>query len=316
MTELLQADLEDASREELQSALQLLAVSIVQHRAKCGFVAFQESASELQSGAGSANGLFSKGHDILQEALSVARKLTSETAATFSDQPEPAGSIENRRQLRINVRAPIKVVWDAGAEPVPARLQNISWGGAAIEIANLPHDAHDKLQILLPTARGGEIRIEAVLLRTWTLDDGAGYGMATRFSSLSTRDETEFEKLLELLSQSRDEDGQREHARLTQRLEIEFDGEQALQATLDDISAGGLGITVPDPLEIGQSLQAIISTMDGNCTLKLRARVVRQNVITHGKVTVYHAGLQFEHPSDELRELTDSLIEKMAGSRR
>ena len=38
------------------------------------------------------------------------------------------------------------------------------------------------------------------------------------------------------------------NSRLSQRLEIEFDDEQALQATLDDISAGGLGITVPDPL--------------------------------------------------------------------
>ena len=63
---------------------------------------------------------------------------------------------------------------------------------------------------------------------------------------------------------------------MTQRLDIQFDGAQELQSTLDDISSGGLGITVPDPLQLGQSVQTVISTLDESCSLKLRARVVRQ----------------------------------------
>ena len=136
--------------------------------------------------------------------------------------------------------------------------------------------------------------------------------MATRFSSLSTRDESELESVLELLMQSGDSEGQRKHARLTQRLDIQFDDFEELQATLQDISEGGLGITVPDPLQVGQSFQAVVSTMDERCSLKLRARVVHQEPISLGSTEVYHVGLKFEHPTEELRNRTNELIREMA----
>jgi c-di-GMP-binding flagellar brake protein YcgR len=117
------------------------------------------------------------------------------------------------------------------------------------------------------------------------------------------------------LAESADSNGLRQHARLTQRLDIQFDGDE-LHATLEDISAGGLGVTVPDPLQIGQSLQAVISTFDEDYTLKLRARVVRQEPIKMGKTELYHAGLKFEHPSEELNQLTRELVRKMAVSGR
>jgi len=103
---------------------------------------------------------------------------------------------------------------------------------------------------------------------------------------------------------------------LTQRLDIQFDGPDELHATLDDISAGGLGVTVPDPLQIGQSLEAVISTLDDACTLKLRARVVRLEPVKMGNINLYHAGLKFEHPSRELNNLTRELIVQMAGTQK
>lgn len=314
MTNTLQS-LVGASREELEAALQLLALSIVQHRARCGFVEVRESAAEMPP---TDAGLHSQGLDILKEALEVARGIAMDSAANPASAAAPMGFVENRKQLRINVRAPVKVLWDRGGEPIRARLENISWGGAALQIMNLPANAQDKLWLLLPSTRGGEIEIEATLLRTWDLENGQGHGLATRFSSMSTKGEEELEKVLERLVQSSDHDkqGQREHARLSQRLDIEFDDSNALQAALDDISAGGLGITVPEPLEIGQSLQAVISTLDGSCNLTLRAKVVRQNVLNNGSVDVYHAGLQFEHPSRELRDLTNALIQKLTLIRR
>ena len=78
----------------------------------------------------------------------------------------------------------------------------------------------------------------------------------------------------------------------------------------------GLGVTVPDPLQIGQSIQAVISTLDEDCSLKLRARVVRLEPVKMGNVELYHAGLKFEHPSEELAELTSKLIDEMVSGRR
>ena len=94
-----------------------------------------------------------------------------------------------------------------------------------------------------------------------------------------------------------------------------FNGIQELQSTLDDISAGGLGITVPDPLPIGQSLQTVISTTDGSCMLKLRARVVHQKAIKSRTTEFYRVGLKFEHPTDELRKRVQDMLGKIAGTR-
>ena len=86
-------------------------------------------------------------------------------------------------------------------------------------------------------------------------------------------------------------------------------------STLDDISSGGLGITVPDPVQIGQSLQIVISTLDDSCFLKLRARVVRQEKLRLRAVDVYRVGLKFEHPTEELKRRTAELIARMASTK-
>jgi c-di-GMP-binding flagellar brake protein YcgR len=207
---------------------------------------------------------------------------------------------------------PIKVSWPQDSKPVNAKLEDISWGGASIHMLEANMDSGDMLRIFLPRPQGGLIAIEAKALRTKEHADGGGFSVATRFSSLGTRDEAKLEEILEHLSKAADHEGQRSHARLTQRLELQFDGEQELLTTLDDISAGGLGITVPEPVQVGQSLQILISTLDESCYLKLRARVVRQEPVRLHAVDLYRVGLKFEHPSAELQQRTADLIAKVA----
>ena len=302
----------EATEEELTACIRLLAMSVVQHREKGSFVSFRESAEQLQPGGKVNPELFIQSRDAVEEALELVR--TSKAQPTEATDPGDVPP-EKRKQLRINVTAPVKVLWPGEDNPTDAKLQNISWGGAAITVDELRTGSSDTLQVLIPGTRGAPIKIEAKILRTWDLTAEQGAGMAVRFSSLATSDEDELEEVLKLLAQSADTDGLRQHARLTQRLDIQFDGADELQATLDDISAGGMGVTVPDPLEIGQSLQAVISTLDQGYTLKLRARVVRLKPIAMGTVILYHAGLKFEHPPGELSELTQELIEKMVGRR-
>lgn len=134
-------------------------------------------------------------------------------------------------------------------------------------------------------------------------------------ASLGTRDEAKLESRLEYLVQNTEEEGQRMHARLAQRLDIEFNGIQELQSTLDDISAGGLRITVPDPLPVGQSLQTVISTLDERCSLKLRARVVRQKQVKLTAGEFYPVGLKFEHPTEELGRRVREMIAQAATAR-
>tara|TARA_R110002072_G_scaffold69143_4_gene167765 strand:+ start:14264 stop:15241 length:978 start_codon:yes stop_codon:yes gene_type:complete len=320
MKDRLHSLLDGATQEELVECIQLLAFSVVQHRGKGGFVTLGDAAQALRLGADSESdelkGILQQGKAVLEEAIERVRVLAAERlAAPQEDQDHSAGPAEKRKQLRIHVSAAIKVLWPGHTDPVAAKLENISWGGAAIQVERLDNEHGDTVQIMVPSSQGSAIAIEAKILRTWALPDGKGYGVATRFSSLSTHDEMELEKLLKLLSESADGSGKRNHARLTQRLDIEFDELQELQATLDDISAGGMGITVPEPLQIGQSLQTVISALDGTTSLKLRARVVRQEQIKLGRIEVYRVGLRFEHQPGDLQERINDLLRKMAIAR-
>lgn len=309
----------EATPDELLSCIQLLAISVVQHRAKCGFVTLSKTTEQLRSAAdeAAATGLFVQSKLVLEEALEMVRILAAESASTTVTQAEPSStSVENITQFRIRISVPIKVLWPQDAKPVNAKLVDISWGGVSIHVDEAKIDSGDTLQIILPRHQGGSISIEAKILRTWQHPDGNGHVIATRFSKLSTRDEAKLEEILEHLAQSSDEGGQRSHARLTQRLDIQFDSDQELLSTLDDISAGGLGITVPDPVQIGQSLQILISALDESCYLKLRARVVRQEPLKFRSMVAYRVGLKFEHPSEELEKRTNELISKMAATRK
>jgi c-di-GMP-binding flagellar brake protein YcgR len=306
--------LSDATQEELKACIRLLALSVEQHRQKGEFTPLRDSVEYLKpkSTAKDKATLFLQSRNIVEEALEMVRILASETP--IENKVDDADSqLEKRKQLRINVTAPIQIVWPGRATTSKAYLQNISWGGASIVVDDAMTHSGDTLQVLLPGIKSPVIKIEAKALRTWKLSSSEGEGMAIRFSSIATKDQDEFEEVLKMLAKSGDNEGLRQHARLTQRLDIQFDGPDDLHATLDDISAGGLGITVPDPLEIGQSLESIISTLDGDCTLKLRARVVRLEPVKMGNVTLFHAGLKFEHPSRELNMLTRELIVQMAG---
>lgn len=309
--------LSDASKEELESCIRLLALSVTQHRHKSAFITLRESASYLKpANSGKEKALlFMKSRDLVEEALEMVRLMAAEAPERNEVDLEQESS-EKRTQLRINVTAPIHIIWPGTREAIKANLQNISWGGASIIVDNVHTYSGDALQVLLPGITSTAIRLEAKVLRTWQLSSSQGEGMAIRFSSIKTRDQDEFEEVLKKLAQSGDNTGLREHARLTQHLDIQFDGPDELHATLDDISAGGLGVTVPDPLQIGQSLESVISTMDGDFSLKLRARVVRLEPIKMGKVELYHAGLKFEHPPVELNRMTRELITKMAGAQK
>jgi len=309
----------EATPDELLSCIQLLAISVVQHRAKCGFVTLGKTMEQLHPTADQAEetGLFIQSKQVVEEALEMVRKLAAESASTTVTQATPdAMSAENRTQFRIRITIPIKVLWPQDSKPVNAKLVDISWGGASIHVEEAKIDAGDTLQIILPRRQGGSISVEAKILRTSQNPDGNGHIIATRFSRLSTRDEAKLEEILEHLANSADDGGQRNHARLTQRLDIQFDSDQELLSTLDDISAGGLGITVPDPVQIGQSLQIVISALDESCFLKLRARVVRQEPLKFRSMVAYRVGLKFEHPSEELEKRTNELIGKMAATRR
>lgn len=302
--------LESASREELSAVIQLLARSVVQHRQKQGFVRLETSVDNLDKHTDSNedSDVLENGDQLLEEALELVR--SQDLASPCDGNEGESGTYEEKRtQFRININAPMKVVWPGERAPSDARLENVSWGGVSFQVAQCPAEPGQEMRLMLPRPQGGAIAIEGKILRVVPTDEGAE--VSARFSSLSTRDEEKLMAILEHLASATDE-GKRTFARLTQRLELQFDAVQELESTLHDISAGGIGITVPDALKVGQSLQTVISTTDERCSLKLRARVVRQEPMKMPNGVIYRVGLKFEHPSAELERRTAELITRIA----
>jgi YihY family inner membrane protein len=122
--------------------------------------------------------------------------------------------------------------------------------------------------------------------------------------------EDQLEKVLAMLM-SGSGGGRREYPRLAQRLEIYFDDPTDIRATLEDISRGGLAVTVPYSFQPGQSVQLTVFGGAGVGELRLRARVVNQTVVEEGKLQLYRIGLKFEHPSAALQEIVNRLLQKL-----
>jgi c-di-GMP-binding flagellar brake protein YcgR len=164
--------------------------------------------------------------------------------------------------------------------------------------------------LLLPFGRTERIAIVATVLRSFAIDGEREYGL--RFDSLSPSDELRLQRILSILMSDPQTSGRRSEARLVQRLEIEYGDAGELRATLEDISASGLMLTVPEPLTIDQSLLISLSCADANCGLDLRGRVVHQTAIEAGDYTAYRVGLRLEHPTPELRTQVTEMLRQLA----
>lgn len=226
-----------------------------------------------------------------------------------SNQKESMLPSEGRGQPRIHARVPIRIAAPGSAGSQRAVLVNLSWGGALFQCSGNPGAVGDTLEVELPYHVRESIRIESEILRVTPEPDGQ-YAVAVRFSSISPGAEDQLEKVLAMLMSSSG-GGRRQHPRLAQRLEIYFDDPTDIRATLEDISRGGLAVTVPYSFQPGQSVQLTVFGGAGVGELRLRARVVNQTVVEEGKLQLYRIGLKFEHPSAALQEIVNRLLHKL-----
>lgn len=299
--------LASASREELEACARLLAVSIATHRASLGAAPITND-SPASASSRAPFPMSSEAAATLAEALGLVRKQGAAHQAP-ERRPPLTPAQDKRRQLRISVNAPARAL-DVNAGEHRVSLRNISWGGAEIRTPGDLGAQGDSVHLLLPAGKGDHIDILALILRKAERGNETEYGL--RFHSLSPQDEERLEQVLRVLLDSPGNEGRRAEARLVQRLEIEYGDAGELQATLEDISASGLMLTVPDPLEPGQSLLISLSSADCDLGLKLRARVVHQSPFGDEDFGLYRVGLEFEHPTPQLRERVEAVIRQLA----
>lgn len=226
------------------------------------------------------------------------------------DDKVPTAPGESRFQPRIRTQVEVRVSNPEGTGARRASLENLSWGGALIRCEKPPGAAGDTVELQLPYRHGKPITVSCEVLRVESGDD-KGPLVALRFFSLSPEHETRLDNLLEMLL-SGPGGGRRRHPRLAQRLEVYFDDPVDVRATLEDISQGGLAVTVPYSFGINQSVELTIYGGGAIGELSFRARVVHAERLNDTKTELFRVGLKIEHPLKDLQDLTHRLLEKMA----
>lgn len=305
---------EPQTHEELLACAKLLALSVAEHRARFGVIPLTSHASEIGRLVQTPN--VSRLPDGASAAFAEALKLVQATqrsarAPTPVAEDLTATINDKRRQLRISVTAPVQLSDPDSRWLLAATIQNISWGGAAVRCKGLQGELNQRVCLHLPAGKNQKIAILATILRIETVNGEPVFGL--RFDSLSTEDEVRLQQVLKILMSSTNQgDARRSEARLVQRLEIEYGDAGEFRATLEDISSSGLMLTVPEPLEINQSLLITLSSADTPFNLSLRARVMHQTMIGSAEFAMYRVGMQFEHPDAQLKERVTAVIEQLA----
>lgn len=293
--------------DTLLACAKLLALGLASHRAKFGAVPLATHAGlvpELRR-APEAFALEAAAESALAEALALL--------GTRTEPAVPGRSSEQRRQPRISLSAPVKLSEPGSRWLLAGTALNISWGGASVQCKGLLSEAGHQVCVHLPAADGGSISILATIVRVEGEQPDCLY--ALRFESLDPEDERRLQQILVALMQAPLEDGRRAEPRLVQRLEIEYGDAGEFRATLEDISANGLMLTVPDELAIDQSLLITLSCPESPRDLCLRARVVHQSKLGSDAFPLYRVGLRFEHPDETVRRYVTEILVQLVSRR-
>jgi c-di-GMP-binding flagellar brake protein YcgR len=97
-------------------------------------------------------------------------------------------------------------------------------------------------------------------------------------------------------------------------MDIRFGQLGELRAILEDISRGGLAMTVAAPLVLYEDLEVTVPDTIGEQLLIVRARVVHQRAIEVDGETVYRVGLEFSNLRTETRRCLNDLLKTVVES--
>jgi c-di-GMP-binding flagellar brake protein YcgR len=219
------------------------------------------------------------------------------------------GDEEQRVHARIHVSANIEVASPDGN--VEAQLRDLSKGGARFVSKAAVGRVGDTIELFLPSLMGEDITVMAEIIRS--VEGADGHTVAVRFDVVDPAMRQAMQELVEVLLTATG-GGQRSSPRVARRMDIRYGQLGELRAILDDISRGGLAMTVADPLALYEELEVTVPDTAGDQLLILRARVVHQRAVDHDGETVYRVGLEFGQMRTEARRCLNDLLKTVIES--
>jgi len=220
------------------------------------------------------------------------------------------GDEENRVHARIHVSTTITVASPDGN--IEATLRDLSKGGARFAAPRPLGGVGETIELFLPSLTGEDITVMAEIIRSTEGPDGQ-HTVAVRFDAVDPAMRQPLNDLMEVLLTATG-GGHRSSPRVSRRMDIRFGQLGELRAILEDISRGGLAMTVADPLVLYEELEVTVPDTGGDQLLILRARVVHQRAVEVEGETVYRVGLEFGRMRTETRRCVDDLLKTVMES--
>jgi c-di-GMP-binding flagellar brake protein YcgR len=213
------------------------------------------------------------------------------------------GDEDQRVHARIHVSTTITVASPGGN--IDATLRDLSKGGARFVTPRAVGRVGETIELFLPSLMGEDITVMAEIIRSTEGTDG--HTVAARFDAVDPSMRQPLNDLIEVLLTATG-GGQRSSPRISRRMDIRFGQLGELRAILEDISRGGLAMTVADPLVLYEDLEVTVPDTAGDQLLILRARVVHQRAVELDGETVYRVGLEFGNLRTETRRCLNDLL--------
>jgi c-di-GMP-binding flagellar brake protein YcgR len=216
------------------------------------------------------------------------------------------GDEENRVHARIHVSTKIDVASPDGM--VEAELKDLSKGGARFFSLTSVGLIGETVELFLPALDGSDIAVMAQIIRNELADEGRM--VAVRFDAVEPAMARALSDLIELLLSSTG-GGPRKHPRVARRIEIRFGALGELRGILQDISEGGLLMTIAEALSLYEDVDVIVPDLGGQELLTLHGHVTHQRKVEKEDGIAYQVGLEFRDMRPESRGCVEAILKQV-----
>jgi c-di-GMP-binding flagellar brake protein YcgR len=216
---------------------------------------------------------------------------------------------EKRVHARAQIEGEVRVSGPGGVET--GKLVDISKGGAGVLLPAAVGTVGETVEIFIEFHESLEIAVMAEIQRVKREEQGFFVGV--RFNLVEPAMQKRLVGLIEhlLVKENSEADGKRQHTRVAHRLPVTYGKLADLKAMIQNISMGGLAMTVDEPLVLYEQIEVTIPEPSGRDLLLLNGEVMNQHPIEQDGKTRYRIGIKFKDLSPIAKECLKTFLAKV-----
>lgn len=212
---------------------------------------------------------------------------------------------EKRKHQRLELSYPVSVKLQE--DVFEALLKDLSQSGAKVLLnkdAPIPNDS--KLELIFKIPEKLNLSVFCTIRRQEQQNDGLSLGLEFHLEQAGL-----IRQITALIEFFISGDEENTNTKVSRRLPIPFGELSELEAVIENISMGGLAMSVPRELELYEPVEISVPNLQGDELLVLKGRVVHQYPIEN--TDYFRIGIEFDemNPASQkcLKELMYEILE-------